>query len=182
VIYDLPFGRGRAFLNNNSILDAILGGFQTAATIVAHSGQPFTVTMGSSNSKALAGNQFPNVVGDWRLSNQTIRGWYNTSAFAIPAVGTFGNERRNSLVGPGLNVINFSLGKNFKVTELIGVQLRADASNILNHPSFGLPNCGGSNCNPSISFDSTGKPTTIPTITTTTIGPRSFQLNARVSF
>src|SRR5262249_50330946 len=103
-----------------------------------------------------------------------------------PAVGTFGNERRNQLVGPGLNVINFSLGKNFKVTELIGVQLRVDAANILNHPSFGLPNCGGANCNsnqgPQISFDSTGKPTTIPTITSTTIGPRSFQLNARVSF
>jgi hypothetical protein len=182
VIYDLPFGRGRTFLNNNSILDAIVGGWQTAATLVAHSGQPFTVTMGSSNSKALGGNQFPNVVGDWHLSNQSIRAWYNTSAFAIPAVGTFGNERRNSLVGPGLNTINFSLGKNISLREGIGVQLRADAANILNHAAFGLPNCGGSNCNPSISFDSTGKPTTIPTITTTTIGPRSFQLNARVSF
>jgi hypothetical protein len=186
VIYDLPFGRGRTFLNNNSILDAILGGWQTAATLVAHSGQPFTVVMASSNSKALGGSQYPNVVGDWHLSNQSIRAWYNTAAFALPAVGTFGNERRNSLVGPGLNVINFSLGKNFSLREGIGVQLRADASNILNHPSFGLPNCGGTNCNnntgPQISFDSSGNPTTIPTITTTTIGPRSFQLNARVSF
>jgi hypothetical protein len=182
VIYDLPFGRGRRFLNNNSILDAILGGFQTAATLVAHSGQPFTVTMASSNSKAMGGNQFPNVVGDWHLSNPSIRAWYNTSAFAIPAVGTFGNERRNSLVGPGLNTINFSLGKNFSLREGIGLQLRADAANVLNHAAFGLPSCGGANCNPSISFDSTGKPTTIPTITTTTIGPRSFQLNARVSF
>ncbi len=65
VVYDLPVGKGRKFLNDNSLVDAVIGGWQTAATLVAHSGQPFTVTMGSSNSKALAGNQFPNVVGDW---------------------------------------------------------------------------------------------------------------------
>jgi Carboxypeptidase regulatory-like domain len=175
VIYELPVGKGRKFLNSNSILDAVIGGWQTAATLVAHSGQPFTVTMNSSNSKALAGNQFPNVVGDWHLSNPSILAWWNTAAFAPPAVGTFGNEGRNSLVGPGLNVINFSLGKNFAFTERIGLQLRVDGANILNHPSFGNPSTG-------ISFDSTGKPTTIPTITGTTIGARAFQLNARVSF
>ena len=175
VIYDIPVGKGRKFLNNNSVMDWILGGYQTSATLVAHSGQPFTVTMNTSNSKALVGNQFPNVVGDWHLSNPSILAWYNTAAFAQPAVGTFGNERRNSLVGPRLSVINFSLGKNFTFTERIGMQLRLDASNILNHPSFGNPSTG-------ISFDSTGKPTTIPTITGTTIGPRAFQLDARVSF
>lgn len=175
MIYELPVGKGRTFLNNNSILDAIIGRWQTSATIVAHSGQPFTVTMSSSNSRALGGNQFPNVVGDWHQSYPTTQNWYNTSAFAIPAVGTFGNEGRNTLVGPRLSVINFSLGKNFRFTERLGVQLRVDAANILNHPSFGNPSTG-------ISFDSSGRPTTVPTITSTTIGPRSFQLNARVSF
>jgi Carboxypeptidase regulatory-like domain len=189
VVYELPFGKGRTYLNNNSIVDAILGRWQTSATLVAHSGQPFTVTMASSNSRAFGGgsspyggSQFPNVIGDWHSSNPGILNWYNTAAFAQPAAGTFGNEGRNTLVGPRLSVINFSLGKNFKFTERLGVQLRVDAANILNHPSFGIPNCGGANCNPQISFDSTGTPTTVPTITTTTIGPRSFQLNARVSF
>lgn len=97
VIYELPLGKGRMFLNSNPLLDAIFGGYQTAATIVAHSGQPFTVTMASSNSHAQAGNQFPNVVGDWHLSNPGINAWYNTAAFAPAAAGTFGNERRNSL-------------------------------------------------------------------------------------
>ena len=175
VVYDLPFGRGRTFLNNNSIVDAVLGGWQTAATLVAHSGQPFTVTMASSNSHAQAGQQYPNVIGNWQLSNQSIRGWYNAAAFAPAAAGTFGNERRNSLVGPGLNVINFSLGKNFKYQERYGLQLRLDAQNILNHPSFGNPST-------SLSFNSSGTPTTTPTITSTTIGPRAFQLNARFSF
>src|SRR5882762_584642 len=188
VVYDLPVGKGKKFLNSDSILDMIMGGWQTAATLVAHSGQPFTVTMAQSNSNALAGNQFPNVVGDWHLGHPSTKNWYNTAAFASPAPGTFGNEHRNSLVGPGLSAINFSLGKNFSFRERIGLQLRIDAQNILNHPSFGLPNCGGNNCNPSIAFgpDPTDPtkiiPTTVPTITTTTIGARAFQLNARVSF
>jgi len=139
VVYDLPFGRGRHFLNDNSFVDAIIGGWQSAATLVAHGGQPFTVTMAKNTSQALAGNQFPNVVGDWHLSNPSILNWYNASAFVQPAPGTFGNERRNSLVGPGLSVINFSLGKHFSVRERYSLQLRIDASNILNHPSFGNP-------------------------------------------
>jgi len=175
VVYDLPIGKGRRFLNNNSFLDAVIGGWQTAATLVAHSGQPFTVTMASSNSRALAGQQFPNVIGDWHLANPSKLGWYNAAAFAPPTAGTFGNERRNALVGPGLNVINFSLGKNFHYQERYGLQLRVDAQNILNHPSFGNPST-------SLSFNSAGAPTTVPTITSTTIGPRAFQLDARVSF
>jgi hypothetical protein len=83
---------------------------------------------------------------------------------------------------PGSTQSIFHSARTLLFVKELAVQLRADAANILNHPAFGTPSCGGANCNPSISFDSTGKPTTIPTITTTTIGPRSFQLNARVSF
>ena len=175
VVYDLPIGKGRRFLNGNEVVDAVIGGWQTAATFVAHSGQPFTVTMASSNSHAQAGNQFPNVIGDWHLDGASINGWYNTAAFAPPAAGTFGNERRNMLVGPALNVVNFSLGKNFHYRERYGLQVRVDAQNILNHPSFSNPST-------SISFNSAGVPTSVPTITSTTIASRAFQLDARFTF
>ena len=41
-LYQLPFGRGRQFLNSNSLVDAIIGGWQVSDTLVIQSGQPFT--------------------------------------------------------------------------------------------------------------------------------------------
>jgi hypothetical protein len=185
VVYDLPVGKGRRFLSGNPFLDAVVGGWQASASFLAHSGQPFSVVAANSaNSKALAGNWYPNVVGNPHISNPGIQQWYNAAAFQQPADGTFGNSRRNSLVGPGLSEVNFSLGKNFTVTERIGLQLRIDAYNILNHPSFGQPNCNtGSNCNSNLSFDPITKlGTTVTSLQSITVGPRAFQLNARISF
>ena len=68
------------------------------------------------------------------------------NAFAQPAPGTFGDSSRNSLRGPGLTNVNFSLGKNFIIWRQVNFQLRGDATNVLNHPSFSQPdnNIGGS--------------------------------------
>jgi hypothetical protein len=178
LVYQLPVGRGKRFLNSNPYLDAFVGGWQTSATMVVHSGQPFTVVTTSNNAAAdnpgSSASQFPDVIGNPRLSHQTIQNWYNVAAFAQPAPGTFGDERRNSLVGPDLSEIDFSLGKNFALKEGIGLQFRIDGYNVFNHPSFGLPNTGVAFAN--------GAPTSSSSITSTTIGPRAFQLNARVSF
>lgn len=115
------------------------------------------------------------MIGDPRLSHPTVQNWYNVAAFAQPAAGTFGNERRNSLFGPDLSEVDFSLGKNFAIREGIGLQFRIDAYNIFNHPSLANPNTG-------VAFDTSGAPTSSSAITSTTIGPRAFQLNARISF
>jgi len=181
LVYQLPVGKGKKFLSSNPYLDAIVGGWQTSATMMVHSGQPFTVLTSSNNSEAdnpgsaFSASQYPNVVGNPHPSNQSIHNWYNVAAFAQPTAGTFGDERRNQLVGPDLSEIDFSLGKNFSLREGIGLQFRIDGYNIFNHPSFGEPNTG-------VSFGTGGAPTSSSTITTTTIGPRQFQLNARISF
>jgi Carboxypeptidase regulatory-like domain len=178
VVYELPVGRGRQFLNTNPYLDAVVGGWQTAATVVVHSGQPYTVVTSSNNAEADNPNsnasQYPDVIGNPHLSHPTIQNWYNVTAFAQPAPGTFGDERRNSLVGPDLSEVDFSFGKNFPIKEGIALQFRIDGYNILNHPSFSNPNTGVAFAN--------GAPTSSSAITSTTIGPRAFQLNARVSF
>jgi hypothetical protein len=178
LVYQLPVGKGKRFLNSNPYLDALVGGWQTSATMVVHSGQPFTVVTTSNNAAAdnpgSSASQFPDVIGSPRLSHPTIQNWYNVAAFAQPAPGTFGDEGRNSLVGPDLSEIDFSLGKNFALKEGIGLQFRIDGYNVFNHPSFGLPNTGVAFAN--------GAPTSSSSITSTTIGPRAFQLNARVSF
>ena len=178
LVYQLPVGKGKRFLNSNPYLDALVGGWQTSATMVVHSGQPFTVVTTSNNAAAdnpgSSASQYPNVIGDPHLSHPTIQNWYNVAAFAQPAAGTFGNEGRNSLVGPDLSEIDFSLGKNFALRERIGLQFRIDGYNVFNHPSFGIPNTGVAFAN--------GAPTSSSAITSTTIGPRAFQLNARISF
>lgn len=181
VVYQLPFGKGRQFLNNNLLLDELVGGWQASGTVVVQSGQPFTVTMADGgNSFAQAGSWFPNVVGNPHLSHRAgphgTDQWFNEAAFVVPTSGTFGNSRRNSLNGPGLSNVNLSLGKTFAIWEQVHLQIRADASNILNHPSFGLPGTG-------IKVASDGSTITgTSTIRSTTIGGRSMQLGARLSF
>ena len=79
LVYDLPFGKGREFLNNNAVVDAILGGWQLGTTFVLESGLPFTPQVGTNNnSGALSGNWYPNLIGNPNISNPGVNGWFNT--------------------------------------------------------------------------------------------------------
>lgn len=183
-VYQLPVGKGKRFLNSNTLLDMIVGGWQASTTGVLQGGNPFTVTYSATNnSYAQSGSayfaSYPNVVGDPRLSHPTINAWFNLAAFSHPAPGTFGNSRRNTVVGPGLSDVNFSLGKSFALREGIALQLRADASNVLNHPSFGHPD---SNFDDPVDLSQPNRPSGAGTISSTTIGGRNLQLGARLSF
>ena len=174
VIYKLPFGRGAQFLNNSAILDEIIGGWQTAATIQWQTGNPFTVTNADDTSFSQSGSQYPNVVpgvSPYAGAKQIGPGknWFNEAAFAQPALGTFGNSGRDTLRGPGLSNINFSFGKNFTIWRESKIQIRVDASNILNHPSFGLPN-------------TTWGPGQTSSITSLTVGGRAAELLGKITF
>jgi hypothetical protein len=174
VVYDLPVGKGRPFLNNSRLLDEIIGGWRTSATIQLQGGNPFPITTGgNNNSYNLSGDytQFPNVVGN-PLSvpgGRSLSAWYNMAAYAQPAPGTYGNYRRNSLYGPGLKNVNFSLGKTFPIWERVNFEVRADATNVFNHPSFGQPN-------------GVFGPGQTASITSVTVGGRAMQLYGRISF
>jgi hypothetical protein len=174
IVYLLPIGKGQRFLNNNVILDELIGGWQTAATIQYQSGNPFTVVTANNNSYAQSGNQYPNVVpgvSPWSGNVRTVGpngNWFNEAAFAQPAAGTFGNSSRDSLYGPHLSNVNFSLGKNFPIWKTV-LLIRADATNVFNHPSFGLPNTNFG-------------PGQQSTITYVTVGGRAMQLLAKISF
>jgi hypothetical protein len=142
-VYDLPFGKGRSYLNMNSVLDHVIGGWTITGTLVAQGGNPFTPYMQTNNSFSLAtGNGavwYPNVVGDWKHSDPSINSWFNVNAFAAPAPGTFGNLGRNTVFGPGLLSINMSLLKTFNITERIRFDLAGHATNLPNRPSFAQP-------------------------------------------
>lgn len=147
VLYDLPFGKGRQFVNHNAILDALVGGWQVAPTIVWSSGTPYTVIMSTDNSNSQTGpgkansQQYANQVGNPIASHQDLQHWFNTAAFAQPAPNTFGDVRRNNLYGPHFLLINGAVGKTFHLPwENTGIEIRASANNLINHPSFDIPN------------------------------------------
>jgi hypothetical protein len=99
----------------------------------------------------------------------------------VPAPGTFGNVRRNALYGPGLNVFNMSAGKTFSLPwEDIKFQIRCDAQNVFNHPSFGvaadLP-LGGSTVPGTPYTTASGT-----TLSSYTVGGRSMQIGAHLTF
>ncbi len=190
-VYELPFGRNKQFLNSNFLLDEVVGGWQLASTIIVQSGQPFTAVMASgTNSYSLAGNNFswfPNVIGNPKLSNRGPNQWFNEAAFAAPAPGTFGDERRNQLTGPAFERVNLSLGKTFAFTEGIHLEVRADANNAFNHPGFGLPNsnltvCPSSGLLPGGCSGYGAIATGTSTITALSDNGRTLQLSAHVTF
>jgi hypothetical protein len=183
-VYQLPFGMGKQFLNGNRALDEVIGGWQISGTLVLSSGNPFSVD-GTQNTYSLSSNAsvFPNWNPgvSWRPKDQSITNWFNPGAFLQPANGTFGNVRRNSLYGPGLDVVDLSAGKVFSLPwEGIKFELRGDAQNAFNHPSFGVPgdaSLGGSN--------GTGTPYTSSSgavLSSYTVGGRSLQVAARITF
>jgi hypothetical protein len=190
-IYELPFGKGRQFVNSSTLLDEVIGGWQLAGTLIVQSGQPFTAVMASgTNSYSLAGNNFnwfPNVIGNPKLQNRGPNQWFNEAAFAVPAPGTFGNERRNQLTGPAYNSVNLGLGKTFSFTEGIHLEVRADSNNAFNHPSFQLPNtnltvCPSSGTLPSGCSNYGAIATGTSTITSLTGLGRTMQLSAHLTF
>jgi hypothetical protein len=128
----------------------LLNGWQVNTIVSLASGTPFTVydsdnapMQGSAPEITGFSSSRPNVVSDPNDRPHTPNEWVTRNAFQqlTPAAnpGQFGNEGRNAVRGPGLATVDFSLFKNFPVTERSRVQLRAEAFNLLNHPNFMLP-------------------------------------------
>ena len=142
-VYDLPFGKGRTFLNQSGPLDYIIGGWQASGIIDFRSGQPFNVYMGGpNNSGSLANNWFPNLTGNPNSSSHTLAEWFNPAAYSTPASGTFGDDGRNTLIGPRYFDLDFSMAKSFPIPKLENgaFQIRMDSTNFTNHTSYGNPN------------------------------------------
>jgi Carboxypeptidase regulatory-like domain len=181
--YELPFGKGKQYLNGSNLENALAGGWRLSGTFITQSGNPFTVTTNNNLNGTFTGcgngcSWFPNVVGPTGVSNPGPSQWFNTAAFVPAASGgqfAFGNERRNSLIGPKLSVVNLSLAKGFSITERVHMELRSDWVNALNHPSLNRPgnSLGGAN------FGQINNATQGNGVA---VAPRSGQLSARVTF
>ena len=82
-----------------------------------------------------------------KISQRSPRHWFDPTAYMVPTAGVQGTVTRNALRGPATAEFDFSALKNFKITERVTAQFRAEAFNIINHPNFGNPNANISNGN-----------------------------------
>ena len=141
-IYHLPFGHGQRFLGDvGKTGDLIAGGWQVNGIFVMRSGTPVNVTANGS-SKSCPGVR-PDLIGDPNIPNgdRTLQRYFNTDAFAPPMGGgcTPGDTPRNILNGPGYVNTDFSMFKDFGITERAKLETRFEFFNALNTPHFANP-------------------------------------------
>ena len=136
--YELPFfsSTGNAFVRQT------LAGWQTNGIVTLQSGFPFNVTLPNDVANTGVGNQRPNLVGKPTADcgSGHLQGCIDQSAFAVPALYTYGNAGRNLLYGPGFYNVDFSAFKNFRIGEWSQLQFRAEFFNLFNTPAFSNPN------------------------------------------
>jgi hypothetical protein len=147
--YQLPFGKGRAFLSHlNRVGDAVLGGWQANGIYQYHSGLPFNPILAIDNTNTLVNQDRPNIVGNPYQSTASCHTgtptcWVNPAAFATPAAYTFGNAGTDEVRGPNFSQLDFALAKNFQIKERLKVQIRGEAFNIFNRVNFNDPGSKG---------------------------------------
>jgi hypothetical protein len=119
--------------------------------LVTQSGTPLTVTnrdsgrgLGGSSISTNATNLFANVAAGAQLKNpgsakDNLNGYINRAAFTRAPAGTFGNSGRGMFRGPGQWNVDFSIFKDFSLTERYKLQFRTEAFNLFNHANFGDP-------------------------------------------
>ena len=175
-IYELPFGKGRAFASNGRLMNALVGGWQVSAIVTASTGLPFTVRTTQDYSNTNSASPRPD-----RVCNGTgpkkLNEWFNTNCFSTAALaqdfadGTprFGNSRRNILRQPGMQNWDIGTTKKFTIHDGIAAEFKGEFFNAFNHTNFGAPGAV-------IGSDTAG------VISSQSGSPRNVQLALKVDF
>ena len=148
-VYQFPKRRGS--------WQRVTDGWGVNGIVTAQSGQPFQLNYNFEDDFDGSGEGFgrPDVVGPIHYSSDPAQ-FLDLTSFAVPctypaAGGTgfanscipgtrhFGNEGRNSLIGPHFRQFDFSIFKDTAITERIKLELRFEAYNLFNHPNFANP-------------------------------------------
>jgi hypothetical protein len=150
--YELPFGPGKAWLNQKGPLSYFFGGWQINGIVTHRSGFPTDIRSSrvASNNQVYASINVPDRVNgvSMYLPDKGVDGWFNPAAFTEPAqvrnangnpITLFGNAARRVGRGPGSFNTDFSLFKTFAIKERFRAQFRAEAFNLTNTPTFFLP-------------------------------------------
>ncbi len=141
--YELPFGKGRKFMNQGGIKNVILGGWQISPLLTYASGTPLQVGVpGSPLGNGNRANVIQGVEQMFSYSN-VYKGLpvLNSAAFSNPGVWVLGNEPRylGSIRNPFNYNENIALAKYFPLGEKVKLKLEVEYFNVLNRVVFGSP-------------------------------------------
>ncbi|MFB3815094.1 MAG: TonB-dependent receptor domain-containing protein [Terriglobales bacterium] len=195
--YQLPTERFRG------VAGTALGGWSISGMLALHTGFPYTPLLGAgtvaNGDPNLASGERPDIVPGVPLyieSNNGLPQVANPAAFecpgggpisaGCPVNGIFGNAGRNMLRAPGFTQFDMSMAKDFRFTERMGLEFRADFFNIFNHPNFANPGATRTNVLTTPDF---GKATAMANFNSTGLGqffnsggPRNIQFALRFRF
>ena len=150
-MYELPFGKGRHFLGGSSgVLNAILGGWDTNWILTLEDGQPGTVPCAISTTSGFGCYALTVPGVDLYAGKHNQDQWMNPGAFQTPPVATTIGQTDYSPLGgapaqfrgPGFHRMDFSLFKQFQLSEHFRMEFRSEFFNLTNHPNFSNPGFG----------------------------------------
>jgi hypothetical protein len=163
--YQLPFGKGKMFLNNSGkVADDLLGGWSVNWIATLQGGQPLNFGCPDGTAAGLGcndirvagqspklglhkdGNGYLNWIGNPAAFNQPCELGNNTptptGCVSLSGAAALGSQP-GQIPGPGFHKLDFSAFKAIQLNERFSLQFRAELFNILNHPNFNAPNFGG---------------------------------------
>jgi Carboxypeptidase regulatory-like domain/TonB dependent receptor len=186
-IAELPFGRGRRWLNDGGVISAVLGGWQLNNIFIWRSGAPFTVTTPTTplDTPSITQNPADQVKDDVEILGGVGRGnsYFDPFAFAVVNEVRLGTAGFNSLRGPGQRQWDVGLFRQINLGGQRSLQLRVEAFNVTNTPHFGNPGASRSSLqlNPDGTIRSLNGYTEI-TGTTGSKSERQVRLGIRLGF
>src|SRR6266478_1458093 len=141
LIYFLP-----ALTNSNKLVRQVAGGWESNTIVNYASGNALTISgnsgLGDLSGTATSGSFTSRPLRVYsqpcHLSNSPRDQWLNPKAFTWSGyqLGTFGNSGPGQCPGPPVSNVDFSIVKNWKMTERMKLQFRAEMFNVFNHPQF----------------------------------------------
>lgn len=136
-VYQSPVGGPNATLHTSKWAETLLGNWIFSGGVTFHTGTPLTARV-LGNQSDIAGT---GTIGSGRAEAtgepvETGSGFFNLGAFELPPAGQFGDAGRNTIPGPDLFSLNFSLGRAIDLGERRRLELRIDTTNITNTVSF----------------------------------------------
>lgn len=186
-VYELPFGKGRKWLNQgNWLANGLAGGWRVTAIIALESGRPLTPTWTGpdpTGTRYTTSSTRPtvtlraNALSNPNIDNPTQYGWFNLSALGAPTLGYFGTAAKGIITGPGTTVMHNSLAKEFPIRERARVRFEILATNTLNHPNWADPQMNITNANAGLVLATTDRNTKFDTAI-----PREVQLQLRIDW
>lgn len=149
-VWQLPFGRGRKYASQSRLFNLVAGGWDLSGVYSIYSGQFLTPlwTGPDPTGTAFTGSRTPAQVtirpdhlrnANLAFDQRAVNRWFDSSAFGAPRSGNYGSSAKGVIIGPGSNIFNAGIAKNFPIRERVNLRLELTSTNSFNHPNWANP-------------------------------------------